>query len=95
MLFLSFDERWNLILNNDVWGFFVEFNCWYICGWNLMGFYILFFKEEVLFLNYLNRVIWFIVILYMYYFDENINKLYNFNIVIRLNVLYEWFFLID
>lgn len=57
-----------------------------------MGFYILFFKEEVLFLNYLNRVIWFIVILYMYYFDENINKLYNFNIVIRLNVLYELFF---
>lgn len=57
-----------------------------------MGFYILFFEEEVLFLNYLNRVIWFIVILYMYYFDENINKLYNFNIVIRLNVLYELFF---
>lgn len=92
MLFLSFDERWNSISNNDAWGFLAESNCWYTCGRNPMGFYILSFKEEALSLNHLNRAIRFIAISYMYHPDENTNKSHNLNTATRPNVLYESFF---
>lgn len=92
MLFLSFDERWNSISNNDAWGFLAESNCWYTCGRNPMGFYILSFEEEALSLNHLNRAIRFIAISYMYHPDENTNKSHNLNTATRPNVLYESFF---
>lgn len=93
MLFLSFDERWNSISNNDAWGFLAESNCWYTCGRNpMVFFYILSFKEEALSLNHLNRAIRFIAISYMYHPDENTNKSHNLNTATRSNVLYESFF---
>lgn len=92
MLFLSFDERWNSISNNDAWGFLAESNCWYTCGRNPIGFYKLSFKEEALSLNHLNRAIRFIAISYMYHPDENTNKSHNLNTATRPNVLYESFF---
>lgn len=93
MLFLSFDERWNSISNNDAWGFLAESNCWYTCGRNPMGFfYILSFKEEALSLNHLNRAIRFIAISYVYHPDKNTNKSHNLNTATRPNVLYESFF---